>query len=106
MSAFCWPSFAGLIVLTAITVAVSYFDLGPFNLIVAMSIATIKAALVAMWFMHLRYDSGLHALIFLVGVVVSRTVSGDRHARLRRVSPQHAALAAELAVAPLSGLVS
>ena len=62
-------TFAGLIVLTAITVAVSYFDLGPLNLIVALSIATIKASLVAMWFMHLRYDSGLHAFIFLVGVV-------------------------------------
>ncbi|MBN1855270.1 MAG: cytochrome C oxidase subunit IV family protein [Pirellulales bacterium] len=60
--------FAALIMLTVVTVAVSYFDLGAFNLVVAMSIATIKAALVAFWFMHLRYDSGLHAFIFLVGV--------------------------------------
>jgi cytochrome c oxidase subunit IV len=61
--------FAALVALTAITVAVSYFDFGPFNLIVALGIATIKAALVALWFMHLRYDSGLNAFIFLVGVV-------------------------------------
>jgi cytochrome c oxidase subunit IV len=60
--------FAALIVLTAITVAVSYFDFGPFNLMVALGVATIKAALVALWFMHLRYDSGLNAFIFLVGV--------------------------------------
>jgi cytochrome c oxidase subunit 4 len=60
--------FAALIVLTAITVAVSYFQFGPFNLIVAMGVATIKAALVALWFMHLRYDSGLNAFIFLVGI--------------------------------------
>jgi cytochrome c oxidase subunit IV len=60
--------FAALMVLTAITVAVSYFDFGPFNLVVALAIATIKAALVAIWFMHLRYDSGLNAFIFLVGV--------------------------------------
>lgn len=60
--------FAALIVLTAITVAVSYFDFGVFNLMVAMGVATIKAALVALWFMHLRYDSGLNAFVFLVGV--------------------------------------
>lgn len=61
--------FAALIVLTAITVAVSYFDFGVFNLVVAMGVATLKAALVALWFMHLRYESGLHAFIFVVGVV-------------------------------------
>ena len=61
--------FAALIALTAITVAVSYFDFGAFNLVVALVVATIKAALVALWFMHLRYESGLNAFIFLVGVV-------------------------------------
>jgi cytochrome c oxidase subunit IV len=60
--------FSALIVLTTITVAISYFDFGPFNLMVALGVATIKAALVALWFMHLRYDSGLNAFIFLVGV--------------------------------------
>ena len=60
--------FAALIVLTAITVAVSYFDFGEMNLIVAMGVATLKAALVALWFMHLRYENGLHAFVFLVGV--------------------------------------
>ena len=61
--------FAALVVLTALTVAVSYFDLGELNLIVALSIATVKASLVALWFMHLRYDSGIYSFIFLVGVV-------------------------------------
>jgi cytochrome c oxidase subunit IV len=60
--------FAALIALTAITVAVSYFDFGAFNLVVALGVATIKAALVALWFMHLRYESGLNAFIFLVGM--------------------------------------
>ncbi len=60
--------FAALMVLTAITVAVSYYDFGSLNLIVALGVAAIKAALVALWFMHLRYESGLHAFIFLVGV--------------------------------------
>ena len=60
--------FAALMALTAITVAVSYFDFGSLNLIVALGVATIKASLVALWFMHLRYESGLHAFIFLVGI--------------------------------------
>jgi cytochrome c oxidase subunit 4 len=60
--------FGILIVLTAITVAVSYFDYGALNLTVALGVATIKAALVALWFMHLRYDGGLNAFVFLVGV--------------------------------------
>ena len=61
--------FVALIVLTAVTVAVSYFDFGPFNLVVALGVATIKAALIALWFMHLRYNGGLNAFVFLVGVV-------------------------------------
>lgn len=59
--------FAALMVLTAVTVAVSYFDFGAFNLLVALAVATLKAALVALWFMHLRYDSGLNLFIFLTG---------------------------------------
>jgi len=61
-------AFAGLIALTAVTVAVSYFDFGAVNLFVALGVATAKAALVALWFMHLRYENGLYAFIFLVGV--------------------------------------
>jgi cytochrome c oxidase subunit IV len=60
--------FAALVVLTAITVAVSCFDFGAMNLVVALAVAAIKAALVALWFMHLRYESPLHAFIFLVGI--------------------------------------
>jgi cytochrome c oxidase subunit 4 len=33
-----------------------------------MGVATIKASLVALYFMHLRYDSVLNAIIFLIGV--------------------------------------
>jgi cytochrome c oxidase subunit IV len=61
--------FVALMALTTITVAVSYFDFGSLNLIVALGIAAIKASLVALWFMHLRYESPLHAFIFLTGVV-------------------------------------
>lgn len=57
--------FAALIFLTIVTVAVSYVDLGTANTFVAMLIATLKASLVALFFMHLRYDKPLHAIVFL-----------------------------------------
>jgi len=60
--------FTALILLTIATLAAAWVDLGGWNLALALGIATIKAALVALWFMHLRYESGLHAFIFLVGV--------------------------------------
>ena len=55
-----------LIVLTVLTVAVTSIDLGSQgNFIVAMIIATIKAALVMGYFMHLVWDSKFNALLFL-----------------------------------------
>jgi len=61
---------AALFVLTVITVAVSYIDLGPFNLVVAMGIATVKAALVALVFMHLYYDDKLYLTIFIMALLM------------------------------------
>src|SRR5947199_340591 len=51
--------FAALIVLTVATVAVSYVDLGPASVVVALAIAFTKAVLVVLFFMHLRESSGL-----------------------------------------------
>jgi cytochrome c oxidase subunit 4 len=52
-----------LVVLTIITVAVSRFDFGSANTVVAMIVATIKASLVALIFMHLFYDNKLNLVI-------------------------------------------
>ena len=60
--------FAALMVLTVITVAVTAFDFGELNLWVAMIIATVKACLVALYFMHLRYDSPFNGFVFCCGV--------------------------------------
>ncbi len=46
---------AALLALTATTVALSRADLGRANVLVALGVATVKAALVAAFFMHLRY---------------------------------------------------
>ncbi len=48
-----------LLVLTATTVAVSYVNLGVMNVVVALIIASVKAALVALFFMHLKYENKL-----------------------------------------------
>jgi cytochrome c oxidase subunit IV len=51
---------------TFVTVAVSYVDLGNANLFVAMLVASIKASIVALFFMHLFWDKPFNGLI-LVG---------------------------------------
>jgi|SRR5688572_950701 cytochrome c oxidase subunit IV len=59
-----------LMFLTIVTVAVTSIDLGASgNLIVAMVIATIKAALVVTFFMHLVWDKKLHLILFLISVL-------------------------------------
>lgn len=61
--------FAALIVFTAITVGVSYIDLGRANLFIAMLVATCKALMVAAIFMHLAFDKKFNTLIFLFSVI-------------------------------------
>ena len=46
-----------LMVLTVVTASVAFVDLGPFNTVVALVIATCKALLVVLFFMHVKYAS-------------------------------------------------
>jgi cytochrome c oxidase subunit 4 len=63
-------TFATLLVLTVITVAASRVNLGTtVNLGVALVIATIKASIVAAFFMHLAGDHKFHTVIFVSSVV-------------------------------------
>ena len=66
--------FAVLLAFTVLTVAVAelpatWVDLGRWNLWIAIGIATVKASLVALYFMHLRYDNPFYALIFVTALV-------------------------------------
>lgn len=61
--------FATLLFLTVVTVAVAQVDLGPANMLVAMLVATVKASLVCMFFMQLKYDEKLNAIIFVFGLI-------------------------------------
>ena len=61
--------FGTLIVMTFLTVAVSYLGLPPtLSIIVAMVVATFKATLVATWFMHLIHDTKLNISLFLAAL--------------------------------------
>ncbi|MFB3908672.1 MAG: cytochrome C oxidase subunit IV family protein [Candidatus Eisenbacteria bacterium] len=59
---------AALMVLTIVTVAVTKVDLGGANLWIALAIATVKASLVALFFMHLKYDRPFNAIVFLTAL--------------------------------------
>ena len=61
--------FLALCVLTVITVAVTGYDFGPLNLIVALAVAITKASLVVLFFMHARYSPKL------TGVVIAASIA-------------------------------
>ena len=59
--------FGTLMVLTGVTVWVAFHNLGPLNAVVALTIATFKATLVILYFMHARYSSKLTWLVIVAG---------------------------------------
>ncbi len=60
---------AALLILTAITVKISLINLGGWNLVVAIGVATLKASLVALFFMHLLYDKKIYMIVFGAGIL-------------------------------------
>jgi len=50
---------ATLMVMTAITVYVSYINFGMLNIVIALVIASIKASIVALYFMHLKIEDSI-----------------------------------------------
>lgn len=61
-----------LLILTAITVWVSRIDLGYLNVVVALVVASTKAFMVIMFFMHLKYESKLFkGVVFLAFLVLA-----------------------------------
>jgi cytochrome c oxidase subunit IV len=72
--------FLMLMVLTGVTVWVASVDLGAFNTIVALAIALLKATVVMLFFMHLRWSSPLVLLFvgsgfFFLGILLVLTLS-------------------------------
>ena len=60
--------FAALLVLTAVTTAAAFYDLGPWGNLVALGIAGLKATLVVLYFMHVRYGTRLIPFVVAAGL--------------------------------------
>ena len=58
-----------LLVATGVTTAVARLDLGAFNTVVALSIASVKMLLVALFFMHIRHSNKLTKLVVAGGLL-------------------------------------
>jgi cytochrome c oxidase subunit 4 len=61
--------FGALLALTLVTTAVAFINLGPLNTPVALAIAITKAALVMIYFMHLRHSTFLARVFAGAGVL-------------------------------------
>jgi cytochrome c oxidase subunit 4 len=71
---------AALLVLTAVTTSAAYINMGVFSPIVALAIACLKAVLVILFFMHIRYSSRVMMLTVGAGfftflVLITMTLS-------------------------------
>jgi cytochrome c oxidase subunit 4 len=72
--------FGALMVLTAVTVAAAFVNMGNLNFPVALGIATFKATLVILYFMHVRYSSHLTKLVvvsslFFLAILMFETMA-------------------------------
>ena len=65
-----------LILGTALTVWASFWELGILNPIIALAIATGKAVLVVLFFMHVKYSSKLTKLTIVCGIFMFLTLIG------------------------------
>ena len=71
--------FGTLMALTALTVGVAFINLGSLNPIVALGVACIKATLVILYFMHVKYSSRLTKItvvlsLFFVAILFAETL--------------------------------
>jgi cytochrome c oxidase subunit IV len=67
---------AALLALTALTVGISRLDLGAWNVVAALAVACAKAAAVALFFMHLRYEGRFLAVVAVVCALFAALLVG------------------------------
>ena len=79
--------FVALLLGTALTTAIAFVDLGPFNVVVMLLIAFTKAALVILFFMHVKFTSrltqiaavsGFAWLVIMIGLTLSDVLTRGR----------------------------
>lgn len=61
--------FAALLALALATTLIGFIDLGPFSMVIAITIATAKAVLIASFFMHALYEAKIIRVILAGGVI-------------------------------------
>jgi cytochrome c oxidase subunit 4 len=61
--------FGALLVLTVVTTAASRIDLGAANVWIALGIATLKAVLVLLFFMHMLYERPMNAIVLCTALI-------------------------------------
>jgi cytochrome c oxidase subunit IV len=67
---FLWGVAIVLFILTFITVAVTWIQIpAPWNVVVAVGIAVVKATLVVLFFMNLWWDSKFNTMLFLLAIL-------------------------------------
>ena len=72
--------YAILMVCTFLTVQIALFDLGPLNVVGALTIAVFKATLVVLFFMHVKYSTRLTwvvaiGAVFWLGILLALTMN-------------------------------
>jgi cytochrome c oxidase subunit IV len=67
---FLWGVGIVLLILTFLTVAVTWIDIpAPWNVVVAISIAIVKATVVALFFMNLWWDTKFNILLLVMSII-------------------------------------
>jgi cytochrome c oxidase subunit 4 len=86
--------FVALLVLTGVTTGIAFVDFGelhtgihqldmiPLNTVAALAIAVLKMLLVILFFMHVKYSSGLTKIVVMagflfLGILVSLTLADE-----------------------------
>lgn len=79
--------FGILCILTVLTVAAIFVDAGSLNVWIALGIAFVKAMFVALYFMHLRWDSPLYSIVLGVSLLTVILLIGIAMADLTTYEP-------------------
>jgi cytochrome c oxidase subunit IV len=67
---FLWGVGIALLILTFLTVAVTWIQIpAPWNVIVAIAIAVVKATIVALFFMNLWWDTKFNVLLLVMSII-------------------------------------
>lgn len=92
--------FLALILLTVLTVAQASMDFGSTELLISLVIATIKASLVIMFFMHMIHDKPINAILFIgsfifvalfLGFTLMDAAAYNDRIELKTIAPEPAA---------------